>query len=51
VSDNDPMCADGCGREATTERLDGIIVAGGELLEVVELVCVDCLRAGEKVAA
>lgn len=35
-----PYCVDGCGREATTERLTGIIMAGDDFIECVDLVCI-----------
>lgn len=37
----DAYCSDGCGRPATTERLEGMI---GDS-EVVELVCPHCREA------
>lgn len=40
-ADDTPYCADGCGRPATTERLDGMV---GDT-ECVELVCESCRDA------
>jgi hypothetical protein len=39
--DDEPFCADGCGRPATCERLDSLTSSGDE---IVELVCTECAR-------
>ena len=43
--DDTALCIDGCGREATTERLVGIIMTddGQDFIELAELCCVYCV--------
>lgn len=48
--DDTALCIDGCGREATTERLTGIIMTGDDFIEVAELCCVYCVDRTESVS-